>query len=187
MIGFPRHAARWLRILVALSGAALTTGCSGNNVLGDLGLEAPVPNAFLVTTQPPLALPPNLNSLPPPQPGVTRPQAVPPRVQAEETLVPQVALSGSAGPGSPGQSALVKAAGPPPPADLRAELAQQAAKDHPGQGVLAWMLFWQPTPPPGVVVDPEREARRLQTNAALGRPVTYGQTPIIQPKSPSIF
>jgi hypothetical protein len=66
-------------------------------------------------------------------------------------------------------------------------LAQQAKKDQPGQGVMAWLLFWQTTPPPGIVVDPAREERRLQEDAALGRPPTYGQTPIIQPKSHGLF
>lgn len=186
MILLRRRAARWLRLVVGLGGAVLTVGC-GDNVISSLGLEPPVPNAFMVTTQAPLAIPPNLNSLPVPAPGAPRPQDVSPGVRAEETLVPQVALSGTAGPESPGQQALVAAAGPPPPADLQQLLAQQARKDQPGQGVMAWMLFWQTTPPPGVVVDPAREERRLQEDAALGRPPTYGQTPIIQPKGQGLF
>jgi hypothetical protein len=186
MILPPRRAAKPLRLVVALSIAALTAGC-GDNIVSDLGLEPPVPNAFLVTTQPALVIPPDLNAIPVPQPGAPRPQDVAPRVQAEESLVPQVALNGTAGPTSPGQQALVAAAGPPPPADLQQELEKQAEKDRPGQGMMAWLLFWQTTPPPGIVVDPAREERRLQEDAALGRPPTYGQTPIIQPKGQSLF
>ena len=186
MIRLPRRAALWLRLVVGLGGAVLTVGCS-DNMASSLGLEPPVPNAFMVTTQAPLAIPPNLNSLPAPEPGAPRPQDVAPSVRAEETLVPEVALSGTAGSESPGQRALVAAAGPPPPADLQQLLAQQAKKDQPGQGVMAWLLFWQTTPPPGIVVDPAREERRLQEDAALGRPPTYGQTPIIQPKSHGLF
>lgn len=182
-----RSPGKSLKPIVGLVGALLLGGCSGGNVLDDLGLTPPVPNAFLVTTEPPLSMPPSLTSLPSPEPGVVRPQAVPPRLQAEETLVPEVALAGDAGPDSPGQRELVAASGPPAPADIREELTQQAARDRPGQGVLAWMLFWKPTPLPGVVVDPVREARRLQENAALGRPPTYGQTPIVQPKQEGLF
>ncbi|HWA80967.1 MAG TPA: DUF3035 domain-containing protein [Acetobacteraceae bacterium] len=171
----------------ALPLLALLAACSSQNVMSSLDLEPPVPNAFLVTTQPPLVIPPNLNNIPPPQPGAPRPQDVSPTLRAEETLVPQVALSGTAGPDSAGQQALVAAAGPPPPANLQQEIARQAQQDRPGQGVMSWLLFWQTTPPPGIVVDPAREERRLQENAALGRPVTYGQTPIIQPKTPSLF
>lgn len=186
MIGLPRHASSALGILLALSCAALTAGCSGGNGLDSI-LEPPVPNAYLVTTQPPLAIPPSLNTLPPPEPGVARPQAVSPRLQAEETLVPQVALSGTAASGSPGQQALIAAAGPPPPPNLDELIAQQTSRDRPSQGVLSWLLFWQSTPPAGVVVDPVKEARRLQEDAALGRPPTYGQTPIIQPKNQGLF
>ncbi len=186
MILLPRRAAKRLRLVVALSSAALTAGCGGN-VISALGLEPPVPNAFLVTTQPPLAIPPDLNAMPVPQPGAPRPQDVATTVRAEETLVPQVALNGTAGPNSPGQQAMVAAAGPPPPSNIQQELEKQAAQDRPGQGVMSWVLFWQTTPSPGVVVDPAREERRLQEDAALGRPPTYGQTPIIQPKSQSLF
>ncbi|HUC19770.1 MAG TPA: DUF3035 domain-containing protein [Acetobacteraceae bacterium] len=184
MIG---RAGKYFRFVAVLSALAFVAGCSGQNVLTSLDLEPPVPNAFLVTTQPPLVIPPNLNSIPSPQPGAPRPQDVSPTLSAEETLVPQVALNGTAGPDSAGQQALVAAAGPPPPSNLQEEIAKQAAKDRPGQGVMPWLLFWQTTPPPGIVVDPAREERRLQENAALGRPVTYGQTPIIQPKTPSLF
>ncbi|MGH7083807.1 MAG: DUF3035 domain-containing protein, partial [Acetobacteraceae bacterium] len=137
--------------------------------------------------QPPLAIPNNLDKLPAPEPGAGRPQAVTARLSAEETLVPEIALAGPGGPGSPGQSALVKAAGPAAPANVRAELAKEKTPAQSEEGPLSWLEFWKPTPPPGVVVDPTKEARRLQTNAALGRPPTYGQTPIIQPGGPSLF
>ena len=43
-------------------------------------------------------------------------------------------------------------------------------------------MFWRPTPPPGIVVDPQKEAQRIRENAALGRSQDTGDTPIIQPK-----
>lgn len=175
-----------LRLVSALAAAALVSGCGGN-VMETLGLVPPSPNAFLVTTQPPLAIPPSLDKLPSPQPGVERPQAVSARLRAEETLVPEVALAGAAGPGSPGQSALVKAAGPSAPADIGVELAKEKTPQQSDEGPLSWFLFWRPSPPPGVVVDPVKEARRLQTDAALGKPPTFGQTPILQPPKQGLF
>ncbi|MGH7120843.1 MAG: DUF3035 domain-containing protein [Acetobacteraceae bacterium] len=180
-----RLSARW-RLVSALAAASLVSGCGGN-VMQTLGLVPSSPNAFLVTTQPPLAIPQNLNKLPPPQPGAERPQAVSARLRAEETLVPEIALAGAAGPDSSGQRALVAAAGPPAPADIGAELAKEKTPQQSEEGPLSWLLFWRPSPPPGVVVDPVKEARRLQMNAALGRPPTYGQTPIIQPRQQGIF
>ncbi len=175
-----------LRLAVALAATSLLAGCGGN-IMDTLGLVPPSPNAFLVTTQPPLAIPDNLDKLPAPEPGAGRPQAVTARLRAEETLVPEIALAGAGGPESPGQRALVKAAGPAAPANVRAELAREKTPAQSEEGPLSWLEFWKPTPPPGVVVDPTKEARRLQTNAALGRPPTYGQTPIIQPGSASLF
>ena len=39
--------------------------------------------------------------------------------------------------------------------------------------------FWQTPPPPGTVVDAKAEQQRLQENAALGKPLTQGATPVI--------
>ncbi len=181
----PARFARCLRLVSTLTAASLVGGCG--NIMDTLGLTPPTPNAFLVTTQPPLAIPPNLNALPPPQPGAERPQEVSARLRAEETLVPEVALAGPGGPDSPGQRALVTAAGPVAPPDIRAEFAKEKTPEQSQEGPLSWLLFWRPSPPPGVVVDPVKEARRLQMNAALGRPPTYGQTPVIQPPSQGLF
>lgn len=176
---------RCLRLVLALAAASLVTGCG--NIMESLGLVPPTPNAFLVTTQPPLAIPPNLNKLPTPEPGAARPQEVSLRLRAEETLVPEVALAGTDGPDSAGQRALVAAAGPAAPPNIQAELAKEKSPQQSQEGPLSWLMFWRPSPPPGVVVDPVKEARRLQMNAALGRPPTYGQTPIIQNSSQELF
>jgi hypothetical protein len=42
------------------------------------------------------------------------------------------------------------------------------------------LIFWRDQEAPGVVVDPVKEKQRLQENAALGKPVTEGETPIIE-------
>ena len=49
------------------------------------------------------------------------------------------------------------------------------------------MIFWRKDDPPGLVVDPEGEARRLQENATLGRDVTVGDTPTIERKEKAIL
>jgi hypothetical protein len=40
-------------------------------------------------------------------------------------------------------------------------------------------VFWRDPEPYGDVVDPAAEQKRLQENAALGKPVTEGETPTI--------
>jgi hypothetical protein len=42
------------------------------------------------------------------------------------------------------------------------------------------LIFWQPEQPVGEVVDPVKEQQRLQENAALGKPLTEGETPTIE-------
>ena len=44
------------------------------------------------------------------------------------------------------------------------------------------LLFWRKKRAPGIVVDAEKEKKRLQENAALGKAVTDGETPTIKRK-----
>jgi len=124
------------------------------------------PDEFSVTTRAPLVIP-NDFSLPPPRPGVERAQEQPPRLQAQAALVPELALSADNGPDSPGQQALVKAAGPPAPANIRQRIDQEAKHDT-GGGLGDSLMFWKPPPPPGTAINPQQEATRLRHQAALG-------------------
>lgn len=175
--------------MLAVAAAALA-GCS-QQAARTFGFVRDAPDEFRVTTQAPLSMPPDF-TLRPPEPGAPRPQDQSPTQQAEEVLVPQTALAGGAATGaasmSPGQEALVAAAGPPAPANIRAEVNQEAALDQPGRSFTDRLMFWKTPPLPGVVVDPTKEAQRLRENAALGRSPETGMTPIIQPKaSNSLF
>ena len=49
------------------------------------------------------------------------------------------------------------------------------------------LMFWRKPPPPGIVVDPEKEAQRLRENAALGQSQETGDTPIVQPKKRALL
>jgi hypothetical protein len=158
------------------------SGCSGNQLERTLGLVHDAPDEFTVTTRAPLAMPPTF-ALPPPTPGVGRPQEVSERTQAELALVPQMALGAPAeGSGSPGQQALVQAAGPPAGTAIRTEVDQEAKADRPSQGIGDRLMFWRAPPQPGIVVDPDKEAKRLRENSALGQSQETGDTPIVQPK-----
>ncbi|MBV9784147.1 MAG: DUF3035 domain-containing protein [Acidisphaera sp.] len=170
---------RRLRVLVPLCVLALTA--CGGDVTRTFGLTRDAPDEFQVTTRAPLSMPPDLD-LRPPRPGASRPQEQSERQQAEATLAPQIELNGTGGTDSPGQEALVSAAGPPAPANIRTRVDAEAALDRPSQSFTDRLMFWKPAPLPGTVVDPTREAQRLRENAALGRNVEAGDTPIIQRK-----
>jgi hypothetical protein len=158
------------------------TGCAGSDLARTFGLTRDVPNEFEVTTRAPLSMPPEL-TLPPPQPGAPRPQERTAAATAETDLVPQSALAPAVGgANSPGQQALVNAAGPPAPSDIRGKVDAQAAKDlAAGRSFTDHLMFWKNPPLPGVVIDPALEAQRLRNDAALGQSDTEGGTPIIQP------
>lgn len=122
------------------------------------------PDAFAVTTHPPLVIPTTFN-LPPPRPGVENPHEQPPRLQAEAVLVPEVVLSGDKGPDSPGQRALVRMAGPPAPPNIRQIVDREDSGDQ-GGGIADSLLFWKSQAPDGKPLDPQREAARLRERGA---------------------
>jgi len=168
--------------LVLLAGSVIAlAGCSSDQFFRSVGFVRDAPDEFTVTTRAPLAMPPDF-ALNPPRPGVPRPQEQSERQQAEQALVPQMALGGPPAGNTPGQQALVQAAGPPAPSDIRTEVDEEAAQSRTSPGLLVKLRFWQKPAPPGIVVDPEKEAQRLRENAALGQSQESGDTPIIQPK-----
>lgn len=166
--------ARFLLLLAPLGLAAC-----GGDADRMLGLTRDVPDEFTVTTRAPLSLPPDFTPHPP-QAGAPRPQELTPQQAAEATLAPGTALGGAAGPQTPGQDALVNAAGGPAPADIRDRVNAEAALDRPPEGLTERLMFWKSQPPAGTLLDAAGESQRLRENAALGQPMTAGSTPIIQ-------
>jgi len=160
-----------IRPAAAVCGVLALAGCGA--------FDRSAPDEFAVTTRAPLVIP-NDFSLPAPRPGVERPQEQPPRLQAEATLVPEFALTGGGGEDSPGQQALVKAAGRPAPRDIRQLVDREAAGDT-GGGVGSTLLFWRSSSPPGLVIDPVKEAARLRA-----RGVSTGTAAPPPPKSTSL-
>jgi hypothetical protein len=180
--GFVLPVARRLAPPLLGLGVLALAGCSGQELSRDFGFLRDPPDEFAVTTRAPLSMPPDFN-LRPPVPGEPRPQETSTRVQAEEALSPQIALTGIPAQNSPGQQALVQEAGPAAPAGIRAEV-NRAAEVQAAQNdsFVNTLMFWRQPTPPGVVVDPAKEAQRIRENAALGRSQEIGQTPIIQPR-----
>jgi hypothetical protein len=167
--------------IVLITGLA---GCS-DSTKKTFGLEANPPEAFDVGTQAPLSLPPELGVLTPPNPGEPRPQQVDAAAAGADVIDPQNALNTAPPAPSPGGEALLDAAGPTPPAGIRAEVNQNALIASKPPGFVAKVMGNGPTPPP--TVDATAEQRRLQENAALGDPVTNGSTPQDSNKGQGFF
>ncbi len=159
--------------------------CSGDELSRNIGLTRDVPDEFTVTTRAPLSMPPDF-SIRPPSPGATRPQERSASASAEAALNPQAALAGNIAQ-SPGEKALLGAAGPSVPSSIRNDVNKEASLQSSDRSLTDRLMFWRAAPPPGVVVDPTREAKRLRENAALGQSVESGDTAIIQRRATGLL
>lgn len=158
----------------------LLAGCADS--ARNFGLVRDAPDEFQVTTRAPLSMPPSLGSLPPPRPGASRPQEQSAREQAESALVPGSFAAPQRSGQSSGERALLSSTGTSAPADIRTRVDEETLRlERVNRSVVDQALFWRQPPAPGVPVDAAREAQRLRENAALGRDVSEGQTPVIQP------
>jgi hypothetical protein len=169
--------------LLVVGGLLVGLGaCS--NIKQSLGLEKSSPDEFAVAPNLPLTVPPDFNLRPPGQstPGS---QDVPVRQKAAaDVFGAEVASADNdAGTGfGQGEAAILRAAdaqnvSPDIRETVDREFSIYAKTD---QGFLEDLIFWRQPPEPGTPLDADAEAKRLRENAALGKPVTEGETPIIE-------
>jgi hypothetical protein len=164
----------------------LLSGCGGDKLSRTFGLTRDAPDEYTVTTRAPLSMPPDYN-LRPPRPGAARPQEQSERQQAEEALVPALALGAPQGSVSPGQAALLQEAGPAAPSDIRRKVDQDARFADNDDSFVDKVLYWRKPNTKQAEVDAQKESQRLRQNAALGEGPDVGQTPIIQQKKTGWF
>ncbi|MBL4720106.1 MAG: DUF3035 domain-containing protein [Alphaproteobacteria bacterium] len=193
-----------LALSLILAGAL--SGCGKDSRVGSiLGFEKSAPDEFAVVKRAPLALPPDYG-LRPPQIGAQRPQAVSARDDAKGSLLSSEGRSSKpksslrrtvrerARTQQQGRSgsevALLKqsgALGVDP--SIRQTVNQESAGaiDSDSSGLVDKLLFWKDSKSSGnkvdsTIIDPKGEARRIQENAALGKPANSGRTPVIRRK-----
>jgi hypothetical protein len=176
-----------LPVTCAAVAGLMLGGCSAFENLG--GGKKVSPDEFKIVSHSPLTMPPNAE-LRPPRPGEPRPQETSPADQAKEALSPTLAgrvqARTTAGPatGAPGDASetalIAKASAGGNDPNIRSQVNRDtrtlAEKDN------TWidsLIFWQDKPPPGVVLDPEKEQQRIRESQATGQPAT-GATPTIE-------
>lgn len=177
---------RSLGMIVLTGSVLLLAGCESGAMTRTFGFTRDAPDEFTVTTRAPLSMPPDY-SLRPPRPGAPRPQEQSERLQAEETLVPQIALGRTAGANSAGQAALLQQTGPAAPGDVRRRVDEAARLDQGDDGFIDRLLYWRKSDSGKAVVDPQKEAQRLRQNAALGQSQDSGETPMIMQRKKGWF
>jgi len=169
-----------VRLVAALALIAATTGC-GNSLKSTLGLGKKAPDEYQVVENAPLVVPPDY-TLRPPAPGAPRPQELDVRRQAEQILLGPSKRAGAQDDRlSPGELAFLNMAGaneadPGIRQLVNREGAVLASDD---EGFVDRLMFWQSSPDRAVTIDPAAEAERLRRNADEGRPVSYGDTPVV--------
>ena len=177
-------------LIAALALPLVAGGCS--SVTEQLGLTKQSPDEFKVVSRAPLSMPPDYN-LRPPTPGAPRPQEGTTRDQAAAAVfgypgaglqpdqIPPIGEGEAEAAQSSGESALLQSAGAGGvDPNIRQLVDSETAEDEADSQSLAdTLVFWRDPEPYGDVVDPAAEQKRLQENAALGRPVTDGDTPVI--------
>jgi len=169
-MGNPRSRGQRRGALLLVGSALALTACSSTSdtLSRTFGLTRDAPDEFMVTTRAPLSMPPDY-SLRPPRPGESRPMEQSERRQAEEALVPQTALAVPQASDSPGQAAIVQAAGPAAPTQIRQQVDSDARMDQGNKSFASKLLFWQTPTPPGIVVDQPRRGRYADHPAAEER------------------
>ena len=155
--------------------AALPLAACGDDVAKAFGFTRNNPNEFTVTTRAPLTLP-STDALPPPAPGEARPQEQSARLEALETIAPDVALHGAYGGPTPGQNVLVAQAG-----QFAAAPRQRGGELRNSAGLIDGLMFWRGRPA-AAIVDASAENRRLSEAAAQGQAPTDGPTPVLDPR-----
>jgi len=151
-----------------------------------LGYDKTPPDEFTVVSRAPLSQPPDY-SLRPPAPGAPRPQDGTTRDQAEQILRQNSNRNAAAmkfAGRSQGEQALLTSAGAERALpDIRKKVNEETTSlIEADKSFSDKILFWQQQPPPGEVIDPQKESERLRQNNAQGKAVTDGQTPQIERK-----
>jgi hypothetical protein len=176
-----------------VAGASLLGGCT--EVRQAIGAEKSSPDEFEIRVRKPLSMPREYG-LRAPQPGAKRPQATESRDTARQivldsersragSLRARARIQGV----SPAEAALLaKVGGNTNDNDIRRRVDRESeliAENN--KSFVDSIMFWKEKDPPGTVVDPGKEARRIQENAALGRKADTGKTPIIERKKEGLF
>lgn len=147
----------------------------------ELGLTRHTPDEFMVTKRAPLEIPADMKGLPAPQPGAQRPQETPAKQQARLAVTGDAEAVRAAEPSSAEQSLLSKAGAYKTDKNIRALVNKEAKKgEDDKRPVIKKLLNIGDKTPPATVVDPVKEAERLQQNKKEGKPVTAGETPTVQ-------
>jgi len=165
----------------------LPSGCGGNvkdNVRGTLGLNREAPDEFAVITRAPLEIPKSL-TLPPPVPGMRRPQEKPVLNVAKEAVFGKDTMSAQSADNIKGIEAILlnKAGANQSQPNIR-EMVNQETKELSEQNTpvakkLLGLSGGEVTSS-ATIVDAKAEYERIKKNKEEGKSILEGETPMIK-------
>jgi hypothetical protein len=158
--------------------AFCTVGC--DTLKEKVGLTRHSPDEFAVMQRAPLEIPSDLNSLPAPRPGASRPQDVTAVEQAQQAILgSDKPVSDTA---SSGEDALLAKTGAnTADASIRQQLEADAkAEGTDNRAVVKKILSLGDEQKPATVVDSAAEAKRILDAKKSGQPITSGETPTLE-------
>lgn len=178
--------------MALLAGTVALGGCS--EFRSAVGLEKTPPDEFSVRVRAPLSMPQDYG-LKAPRPGAGAASTYKARNKAEQIIIESdKSRRGRSAPRrikglTRQETALItKLGGDRVSSNIRRTVeSETAAINEKNKGFVDSIMFWKETPLPGKTVDPRKEARRIQENAALGRRADTGKTPVIERKSKGLF
>lgn len=149
-------------------------------VKDELGLARHTPDEFMVMKRAPLEVPEDLAHLPKPQPGAQRPQETPALAQAKQAVIGQDSVTKIGQASGAEQALLMKAGAGTNTEDIRELVNKEAAEQSDtNTPVMKKLLNIGSDQPAATIVDPVKEAERIQSNQKSGTPITTGETPTI--------
>lgn len=170
-----------LFLFSVLGSAIILSACSGSNIKQQLGLDRKSPDEFAVMQRAPLEIPSDLKTLPIPQPGLQRPQDMTAKQQASKVIFGGAEVAKTDRLSSSEESLLQKTNATAVSQNIRRQLAEDAAEEkNDKRPVIKRLMNIGDGDPSAVVVDAKAEAKRIQDAKAAGKPVTTGDTPVIE-------
>ncbi len=186
--------AKLTTVLMLSSIAFVMAGCdSTRQALGIDGKKAP--DEFAVLTKAPLIIPPDF-TLRPPSPGQKSPRDELARSSARSALFGSTSSgvitqeAAAAAGTSAGELALLRQADAVDADNSIREIvnAETNTLQEDDKSLIERVMFWQTQPAYGDVVDPTKEQKRIQENAALGNSASDGgETPIIERRKKALL
>ncbi len=173
------------KIAVVAVSLVLVCGCT-RSARQVLGVSKSTPNEFSVVSNPPLSVPPNFSLVTPD--SNAKSEAARMDTSARDILLEKKS-SGTKDGTSKGEKAfLAKAGTEQADPDIRNKLsADQAAIEKEQDGLLDKVSFLPKKKEKDSIVNAKKEKDRILKDKEEGRPITEGETPVIEGKKDSGF